>query len=396
MKTLVFAYACEPDRGSEPGAGWSWARIIAGFGETTVITRANNRDAIEKALPSIPERDELRFLYVDLPRWARFWKRGQHGIHLYYVLWQLAALRVARRAHRSGQFDVAWHLTMANAWMGSAGFLVDAPFVLGPVGGGVRTPRRLIVTLGARGALKELVYAIAQKLGRDLSPFVRPALRRARLVLVQNPETLEWLPARYRSKAVVFPNAVVTASAQTYVRRERSPVALFAGQLVPGKAVSLAVRALAHLPGWSLIICGTGRDEPRLRRLARKLHVDDRVIFKGWVARGELARIMAEDCDVFLFPSLHEGSPWVVHEARAAGLPVVCLEGCGSTTLATVTVPVGSVDATARALAAGVGEAWSQPAPEPRAYDLESRRERLASVLAAAGLSAQRPKASGA
>jgi glycosyltransferase involved in cell wall biosynthesis len=395
MRTLVFAYACEPDRGSEPGAGWWWARIIAGFGETTVITRANNREAIEKALPSIPERDELRFLYVDLPRWARSWKRGQHGIHLYYLLWQLAALRVARRAHRAREFDVAWHLTMANAWMGSAGFLVDAPFVLGPVGGGVRTPRRMIPTLGARGALKEVVYAFAQRIGRDLSPFVRPALRRARLVLVQNPETFEWLPARYRSKTVVFPNAVVTAPAQTHVRRERSPVALFAGQLVPGKAVSLAVRALTHLPDWTLIICGTGRDESRLRRLARKVGVDDRVIFKGWVTRDELARVMAEDADVFLFPSLHEGSPWVVHEARATGLPVVCLEGCGSTTLATVTVPVASVDATARALAAGVLEAWSEPAPEPRAYDLASRRERLAAVLAEAGLLSQRPRVAG-
>ena len=47
MRILAFAYACEPGRGSEPGAGWSWARMLAGLGETWVVTRANNREAIE-------------------------------------------------------------------------------------------------------------------------------------------------------------------------------------------------------------------------------------------------------------------------------------------------------------------------------------------------------------
>jgi hypothetical protein len=46
MRILAFAYACEPGRGSEPGAGWSWARMLAGIGETWVVTRANNRPAV--------------------------------------------------------------------------------------------------------------------------------------------------------------------------------------------------------------------------------------------------------------------------------------------------------------------------------------------------------------
>src|SRR5918999_3838599 len=99
MRIVVFAYACEPNRGSEPGAGWNLARALAGFGDTWVITRSNNAPVIERAIQSIPERDRLHFVYVDLPSWARFWKRGRHGIHLYYLLWQFAALRKARRLH---------------------------------------------------------------------------------------------------------------------------------------------------------------------------------------------------------------------------------------------------------------------------------------------------------
>ncbi len=317
MRVLVFAYTCEPERGSEPGAGWWWARLIAGFGDVTVITRANNREAIEAALPITPERERLQFVYVDLPPWARFWKRGQRGIHLYYVLWQLAALRTARRIHRSRMFDVVWHLTMANAWMGSFAPLVDAPFVYGPVGGGVKTPRRLIPTLGPRGVAKETTYAVVQATSRRLNPFVRLATRRARVILVQNPETRDWLPSAHRDKIVVFPNAVIPTPVRTHARHDRARIALFAGQLVPGKAVALAIRALVDLPDWQLIICGSGPEERRLRRLAAKLHLEDRVVFMGWVPREELARIMAEEADVFLFPSLHDQSPWVA--ARGVG-----------------------------------------------------------------------------
>jgi hypothetical protein len=73
VRIVAFAYACEPESGSEPGAGWMWARL----GESWLITRANNRAAIEASLPAVAERDRLHFEYVDLPAWARFWKRGR-------------------------------------------------------------------------------------------------------------------------------------------------------------------------------------------------------------------------------------------------------------------------------------------------------------------------------
>src|SRR3954471_9943399 len=115
MRILVSAYACEPGKGSEPGVGWMWCRLLARFGEVTVITRANNRPSIEAA-SSIPEFSHLHFEYVDLPPWARRWKRGAKGARLYYVLWQFAALKRARRLVSDTKFDLAWHVTFANAW----------------------------------------------------------------------------------------------------------------------------------------------------------------------------------------------------------------------------------------------------------------------------------------
>ena len=54
MKVLLSAYACEPNKGSEPGTGWNWLKQIARFNEIWVITRANNRESIESALENEP------------------------------------------------------------------------------------------------------------------------------------------------------------------------------------------------------------------------------------------------------------------------------------------------------------------------------------------------------
>jgi glycosyltransferase involved in cell wall biosynthesis len=333
VRVLAFAYACEPGKGSEPGAGWGLARMLTELGETWVLTRANNREAIEAALPSIPEAQRLRFIYVDVPRWASWWKRGQRGVRLYYLLWLFAALRRAKQLQRDVGFHVVWHLTLANAWLGTTASLVGPRFIYGPVGGGVGFPWRLVPALGFRGALYEIVRAVVRAFGRYLNPLARLAWRRAELVLVQNPETRRWLPSRHRSKVKVFPNALGVDLTELRSRRTRAssghPVALFAGRLMAWKGVSLALRALSQLPEWRLILIGTGPDERRLRRLADQLELNARVEFRGWQPREEVLRAMREEADVFLLPSLHDDASLAVAEALVTGLSVVCFDRGG-------------------------------------------------------------------
>ena len=50
LRVLISAYACEPGKGSEPEVGWQWALQMARFHDVTVLTRTNNREAIEKEL----------------------------------------------------------------------------------------------------------------------------------------------------------------------------------------------------------------------------------------------------------------------------------------------------------------------------------------------------------
>jgi glycosyltransferase involved in cell wall biosynthesis len=387
VRILVFAYACEPGKGSEPEAGWMWSRMLARLGETWVITRANNREAIESQLHRIPERDRLHFQYVDLPPSVRRWKRGQRGVRLYYLLWQWAALRRARQLHASLRYDLVWHLTLANAWLGSVGPMVGAPFVYGPVGGGVTTPTSLLPVLGVRGLAYEAARRAARTWGRFMNPLARLAWARARLILVQSSDTRRWLPSRHRSKTEVLPNVMLDGPpSRRPTGRSTKRRVLFGARTIAWKGGALALRAMASMPDWTLLVAGSGSDGPRLRRLARKLGVQRRVHFLGHVPRDELLELMRHEADVFLYPSLHDDAGWAVVEAASFGLPVVCVAVGGPPELGGRGAPVSSPRRTVAALADAVREAeGAAPAPvEP--FFLDSREAKVRALLDSAGL----------
>ena len=130
LKILISAYACEPGKGSEPGVGWNNVEQAARFYHVWVMTRSNNRALIEEALAAQP-MPNVHWIYLDLPHWASFWKKGQRGIHLYYSLWQILAYRKARRLHHDVGFDLAHHVTFVNYWLPIFLPLLPIPFVWG-------------------------------------------------------------------------------------------------------------------------------------------------------------------------------------------------------------------------------------------------------------------------
>jgi len=102
----------------------------------------------------------------------------------------------------------------------------------------------------------------------------------------------------------------------------RGPLLLTVGELSERKGVDVAVRALAHLPGWHLALVGEGPLRRRLEDLACALGLTGRLVFAGCRPQEELPLWYAA-CDVFLLASRREGLPNVVLEALACGRPVV-------------------------------------------------------------------------
>lgn len=94
------------------------------------------------------------------------------------------------------------------------------------------------------------------------------------------------------------------------------------GRLIPIKGPDIFMEALALLGDvqFSVSIVGDGPELPRLRTMADRAGIQDRIRFHGRVDGA--GRVMAA-FDAFVLSSRSEGSPMVLFEAMAAGVPIV-------------------------------------------------------------------------
>lgn len=341
MKVLVSAYACNPlgSQALHPGedlTGWRLVNQAARFHDIWVLTHAYNRQGIEQAPLEASLANEVHFRYLDLPRPLGLLYKVAFGERIYYYLWQIRAWREARRLHRHVAFDIAHHATFGNDWIPSyIGAFLPVPYVHGPVGGGQRTPRKLMREYTFGGRLAEWGRGLAQWVGRR-DPVRRRCLRRARAILICNKETRARIPKKLADKAALFPVNGISREDLAPPREAAGtnrPLRVFtAGRFHRLKGFALAIRGFAIFvrdhPGAEFLIVGSGPEEKALGRLIGELGLEKSVRLTPWLPRPELLRQM-RDADVFLFPSFRDGGGAVVVEAMASFLPVVAIDSGG-------------------------------------------------------------------
>jgi glycosyltransferase involved in cell wall biosynthesis len=164
---------------------------------------------------------------------------------------------------------------------------------------------------------------------RVLTPLRRAILRNA-LAIVANSEGLQHLSHTHDPFPVrVIPNGVNTKRfrPQNPPRADDVFRVLAVGRLQEQKNHAFALHVLASVQRrvtrrLEYHVVGDGPLRHELESLARQLHLDDAIIWHGWVPREQLAEIYRSS-DCLLHPTLYEGMPNAVLEAMAAGLPVV-------------------------------------------------------------------------
>lgn len=100
------------------------------------------------------------------------------------------------------------------------------------------------------------------------------------------------------------------------------PLVVSAGNLIPLKGHEIVIRAIAALPGVSLLIAGEGPERANLMQAATRLGVSERVRLLGSVPHANIARLLAA-ADVVALASEREGLATVWVEALACGTPLV-------------------------------------------------------------------------
>jgi glycosyltransferase involved in cell wall biosynthesis len=94
------------------------------------------------------------------------------------------------------------------------------------------------------------------------------------------------------------------------------------------KGVHIAVEAMAQLvanmPDAQLTIVGNGPEEARLKTEIAQRGLGANITFVSWMPQEQFLRLY-DTHDLFVFPSLHDSTGWVVLESFCKGLPVACL-----------------------------------------------------------------------
>ncbi|GAA2101863.1 glycosyltransferase family 4 protein [Kitasatospora saccharophila] len=218
-----------------------------------------------------------------------------------------------------------------RVWFGAAAPLAALAPVLRRAGAGrlvatthghevwwARAPlaRRLLRRVGAHC---DAVTHLGEFTRRRIAPALGPGAVTARLVPGVDP-------------AVFRPSAVDRRAVRERYGLGSRPVVLCVARLVPRKGQDALLRAVPlirrRVPDAVLLLVGSGPDERRLRRLARRCPPGS-VVFAGGHGHADTARFYAA-ADVFAMPCRTrragleaEGLGIVFLEAAASGLPVV-------------------------------------------------------------------------
>lgn len=340
MKVLISAYACEPERGAEPGVGWNLVRELSQEHELWVLTRAKHqREVLECGEEWI---DRVHWVFIDPPKWLTFWKTGRRGLYPFYALWQNEAWQKAQILQEEVKFDVVHHLTFGQYWVPTPLVNLGPPFVYGPVGGGESTPPSLSAHYSTQGKLRELLRNMVREwlptiptlkqwyLNADWSfATTKDTAAALRRIGVEKLEVLHQSGIGDGDEAERF-----CASYPNVEKFGNETLELVSAcRLEHWKAVDLAIDAvaLARAKGVPVnyTILSQGPEDKALKKLVKEKELTEHVTFTGKLPLIENVFERVSAADALIHPALHEAFGQSCLEAMALGTPVICLDWAG-------------------------------------------------------------------
>lgn len=334
MKILLSAYACEPNKGSEPGVGWSWAIEYAKHHQVWVLTRDNNEQTIKNYLEENPEYNNknLHFVYVGLPKKLTFWKKGRRGMRLFYMLWQRKAAKTALKLNNKFKFDFVQHITFVSYTQPTFMYKLDIPLIWGPISGGENIPSEIKINMSGKEKLIEFIRKASQDIAL-ITPSIRKTMKKAQLILVATEETKEKMPNCYQNKVHVLPAIGLEEipELKNVKRDDRKVKIIMAGRLIYWKAFDIGIKAFLKIadqyPNAELHILGEGNRKLELKRLAGK-YLEKQIIFNDPIPHDQIYDFY-KGFDIFLNTTLRDSGCMTMMEAMSAGIPCIAISTGG-------------------------------------------------------------------
>jgi glycosyltransferase involved in cell wall biosynthesis len=320
-RLAVIAYACHPDEGSEPGAGWAWLQEIALLRPVTLFTRATSDSRLEEEVAKRNLPIEVRRISTPIYGSAQ----TKLGTYLRYFFWLYLCRRALVKAVTSDRVSAAHHLTYASDWLPSPLAGLTIPTIWGPVGGASRSSRHLLKKLPIKHQVLELMRPLLSEVAR--ATITRRTVKTANVCVAMNSDTHGVLESSGAGVVMTRPNVVIEFAPPTGTHAGDQYVVVYIGRVVEWKGLRFAIEALTDVraSGWRLDVYGAGPDQGRLKRLSENLGLENRVRFHGQVTRKAVEEAL-EGADALVLPSLHDSAGWAVAEASTMGVPCVVFD----------------------------------------------------------------------
>ena len=331
MKILLSAYACEPNKGSEPGVGWNWATRLAEKCEVVVITRRNNRVVIEEAIKE-KKLLNIKFYYFDVSGYfLKLKNKIPGGVSLYYKLWQKKVLDFAKSVQEKEHCDIVHHITYNEFRTPGELYKLGIPYVWGPIGGGQLFNK---VFCHAYFRKRDVIFEYLRNvytvfLGKH-SKTIKEVERQASAIVIADCSTynLLKLDGVYRLFETAYD--LNRNPIKPVYRKNGRIKLLWVGNIIPRKGLKLLIEALGESTyrNFELDVIGDGKDKENCIELAAKYGLSNQISFHGKMDYNAV-NAMYDNADLFLFTSIRDTSGNVVIEAMSHGLPTIAFNHHG-------------------------------------------------------------------
>lgn len=331
-KILLSAYACEPNKGSEPGVGWNWSVGLSQKYDVHVITRENNKLSIEKYMENHPN-EYLHFHYYDCSWFMKKVKKLPYGIFVYYKKWQFEIYSIADTIVKTEKIDLVHHITFNEFRTPGKLYNLGVPFIWGPIGGGqYYNPHLHNAYFGKLDILSEKIRNVINNLHLKFSADIHNAVLKSSEILVADKSTLSIMP-KTREYIRMLETAYDARKSFPNFGSDESKDhidLLWVGGIWPRKGLKVLLDALgeSEFRAFKLTIIGDGKDKKKCEKLSKKYCIDENVKFLGSIQYKDVCEYYAK-ADLFIFTSLRDTSGNVVLEAMSNGLPIICFDHHG-------------------------------------------------------------------
>lgn len=337
IKVLINAYACSPDRGSEPGMGWNWCVYLAKHCELYIISEGEFRERIEAVLATLPQAENMHFYYNPISGKAREMceKQGDWRFYTHYKNWQKKTLQMAEQIIAEHKIDILHQLNMIG--FREPGYLwkiEGIPFVWGPIGGLKQFPVAYLQGAGLKMRLFIRLKNFINKFQIKYDVRVNKAMKRANLLISSIPDSYRAIKKYKQTESVLIPETgcFITDNVPTKRFYSEDFNVMWVGKFDFRKQLPLALRALAATNNKQIIlnVYGQGDElqESDAKQLATSLGISDQVVWHGNKPHAIVQQAMRE-AQLFFFTSVSEDTSTVILEAISNRLPVLCFDACG-------------------------------------------------------------------